>query len=381
MAVKAGALSVDSCQELAAEQLQVLHNRLQNLFLSPPRGLKGLLGGKNKEPAPKGLYLYGDVGRGKSMLMDLFFEGAPQAAKHRVHFHAFMQEVHQAIHAWRQLSPGARRRHPDFVRDAGDDPIRPVAQGIAKGARLLCFDELQVTDITDAMILGRLFEALFAQGVVVVATSNRAPDALYEDGINRQLFLPFIDLIKARMDVLHLEGRQDHRLTLGSRGQVYHAPLGQAAEVAMNAAWAELTGGAPESPQSLLVQGRMLNVPRATGGAARFSFIDLADQPLAAADYLAIATRYHTVLIDHIPVMDKDRRNEAKRFVTLIDAFYEAGVNLICSAAAAPHALYPAGDGSFEFSRTASRLIEMQSAAYLATSHVCSDDLRAFSPS
>ncbi len=374
--VGAGALSADPCQELAAEQLQMLHNRLANLSQTPLRGLKDFLSGKNKEPVPRGLYLYGDVGRGKSMLMDLFFDGAPVEKKRRVHFHAFMQEVHRAIHAWRQMTVAVRRRHPDYVREAADDPIRPVAKGIAQQARLLCFDEFQVTDITDAMILGRLFEALFCQGVVVVATSNRAPDALYEDGLNRQLFTPFIDLIKERMDVLHLEGRRDHRLNLGGGLQVYHAPLGPAADAGLDAAWAEITGSASECSEDLPVQGRLVTVARAAGGAARFSYSDLAERPLAAADFLAIAARYHTILIDCIPVMDKTRRNEAKRFVTLIDALYEARVKVICSAAAAPRALHPSGAGAFEFARTASRLIEMQSAAYLAADHVRSEDLR-----
>lgn len=364
--VSAGVLSMDPCQELAAEHLQVLHNRLANLSPPPPRGLKSLLGGKTREPVPRGLYLYGAVGRGKSMLMDLFFEGAPVTAKRRMHFHGFMLETHSALHAWRHMTPGARRRHPDYVREAGDDPLQPVAHGIAQRARLLCFDEFQVTDIADAMILGRLFEALFDAGVVVVATSNRAPDALYEDGLNRPLFIPFIELIKRRMDVLHLEGGSDHRLTMGGRDQVYFAPLGPEADAAMEAAWAGLINGRPARAQSLRVQGHALHVPVAAGGAARFRFADLAGLPLGAADYLALAARYSHVFIDGIPVLDADRHNEARRFVTLIDALYEARVHLVCSAAAAPQALYRAGAGAFEFARTASRLIEMQSDAYLA---------------
>jgi cell division protein ZapE len=345
-----GRIRPDGGQRLAVEKLQLLHQRLIGYIPARPRMVaRGLLGfGRKAAKADtplSGLYLYGGVGRGKSMLMDLFFDGAPPARKRRVHFHAFMQEVHAGIHA---------------ARESGvDDPIRPVAAEIAEGAWLLCFDELQVSDITDAMILGRLFEALFAQGVVVVATSNRHPDDLYKHGLNRASFLPFIAMLKDRLDIHELESPVDHRLRGLAGKQHYFAPLDGAAAAAMDAAWGDLTEGAAAAPLTLAAQGRTVTLPKAAEGAARASFEELCARPLGPADYLALAGAVHTLLIDDVPRLSRANNNEAKRFVTLIDALYEARTRLILSAAAPPQQLYVEGEGAFEFERTASRLIEM----------------------
>lgn len=358
--VEAGTLTADPDQERAARALTELSERLR----SWKPGATSLFG--KPKPAPRGLYLWGGVGRGKSMLMDLFVETAPVASKRRAHFHEFMQEVHARIGRWRSLTPGQRRRQPEHVRGAGEDPIPPVARGLAGEARLLAFDEFHVTDIADAMILGRLFERLFAEGVTVVATSNRHPDDLYRDGINRQLFLPFIDLLKTRLDVMELDGGVDHRLRQLEAAPVYYAPLGAEADHAMDQAWDRLTSGAVPQRCTLDVQGRQLVVEREIAGVARFSFAELCARPLGPADYLALAERFHTVLLDRVPKLSPDKRNEAKRFVTLIDALYEARTKLVMSADAEPDDLYPAGDGAFEFERTASRLMEMRTHDYLA---------------
>ncbi|HEX3756038.1 MAG TPA: cell division protein ZapE [Rhizomicrobium sp.] len=309
-----------------------------------------------KAPASKGLYIWGDVGRGKTLLMDLFLEEAEIAKKRRAHFNAFMTQTHARIHAERQSG-------------GGDDPIAAVARLIAGEARLLAFDEFQVSDVADAMILGRLFERLFAEGVVIVATSNTAPDRLYEGGLNRQLFLPFIAEIERRMEVIELNGSTDYRLQHLSGLDVYLTPLGRAADAGMEAAWKRLTAGAKARPAILTVLGRKLTVPLTARGVARFSFDELCAQPLAAPDYLAIAQDFHTVLIDHIPVLSPQMRNEARRFVVLIDTLYDEGVKLICSAAAPPDALYPEGDGADAFRRAASRLAEMRSEDYLRKGH------------
>tara|TARA_R110002126_G_scaffold29585_2_gene97556 strand:- start:1737 stop:2882 length:1146 start_codon:yes stop_codon:yes gene_type:complete len=358
--VGSGVLSADADQERAARLLTALSQRLQDW--TP--GAKTLFG--KTRPAPRGLYLWGGVGRGKSMLMDIFVDTAPVEARRRAHFHEFMQDVHARIGAWRGLSDSERRRRPEYVRGTGDDPIPPVARALAQQARLLAFDEFQVSDIADAMILGRLFDRLFEEGVVVVATSNRHPDDLYLDGLNRQLFLPFIEELKSRLDLVELNGGVDHRLRQLEAAPVYYAPLGPDAEAAMNAAWARLTQGATPQHCVLDIQGRQLRVEREVAGVARFSFEELCARPLGAADYLAIAARFHTVLLDGVPELQRDKRNEAKRFVTLIDALYEARTKLVMSADAQPADLYPQGDGAFEFERTASRLIEMRSHEYLA---------------
>ena len=358
--VEAGALSADPDQERAARALSELSARLADW----KPGARNLFG-KVKTP-PRGLYLWGGVGRGKSMLMDIFVDTVPVASKRRVHFHEFMQGVHARIGRWRSLTRAERRRQAEYVKGAGEDPIPPVARSLAWEARLLAFDEFQVTDIADAMILGRLFEHLFAEGVVVVATSNRYPDDLYRDGINRQLFLPFIDLLKQRLDMLELDGGIDHRLRQLKAAPVYYCPLGADADHAMDLAWERLTSGAAPQRCVLDVQGRELVAERAVAGVVRFSFRELCARPLGPGDYLAIAGRFHTVLLDRVPRLSPDKRNEAKRFVTLIDTLYEARSKLVMSADAQPDALYPAGDGAFEFERTASRLIEMRTHDYLA---------------
>lgn len=358
--VEAGGLSPDPEQERAAEALTDLAGRLSNW--RPDR--KSLFG--KREPAPRGLYLWGGVGRGKSMLMDLFVENAPVAPKRRAHFHEFMQDVHARITAWRKLSAEERRKRPEHVRGAGDDPIPPVAKAIAATARLLAFDEFQVTDIADASILGRLFEQFFQRGVVVVATSNRHPDDLYKNGLNRQRFLPVIEMLKERLDIMELDGGTDFRLRQLEAAPVYYTPLSADAELAMNKAWDRLTSGAVPQHCVLDVKGRSLTVEREAAGVARFTFLELCARPLGPADYLTLADRFHTVLLEYVPKLSPDKRNEAKRFVTLIDALYEARTKLVMSADAEPVDLYPDGDGAFEFERTASRLVEMRTHDYLA---------------
>ena len=352
-----GAMTPDPAQAEAVERLDRLATSL-----SGPRGWLG----RGPRTTARGIYLWGGVGRGKSMLMDLFFEAVAVREKRRVHFLDFMQETHAFIFAWRKLPPHERKRSQAYVHSAGDDPIAPAAKHIADRASLLCFDEFHVTDIADAMILGRLFEQLFERGVVVVATSNRKPSDLYTDGINRQLFLPFVKRLEDEMDVIELKAARDYRLDRLTVAPVYYCPLGATADAAMDAAFVRLTAGVAVTPDSLDVQGRQLIVPAQAVGVARFSFGELCARPLGAGDYLAIARHYHTLLIDHAPQLSADRRNEAARFVTLIDALYEAKTKLVMSAAAEPDDLYVAGDGSFEFQRTASRLHEMRSADYLA---------------
>lgn len=355
-----GQLTADADQERAAVKLTELQARLKSW-----RPEKKPLFGKPKPP-PIGLYMWGGVGRGKSMLMDLFIETAGVRPRRRAHFHEFMQDVHRRIAGWRALTPAQRKRQPHYVRGAGDDPVPPVARALSREARLLAFDEFQVTDITDAMILGRLFEHMFDEGVVVVATSNRHPDELYKDGINRQLFVPFIDLLKTRLEVFELNGGVDHRLRQLQAAPVYYCPLGMDAELSMDRAWERLTQGAVPQHCMLEVQGRELHIHREAAGVARFSFEELCARPLGPADYLTIAANFHTVLLENVPRLQRDKRNEAKRFVTLIDALYEARTKLVMSADAQPRDLYPDGDGAFEFERTVSRLMEMRSEAYLA---------------
>ncbi|HTK36152.1 MAG TPA: cell division protein ZapE [Caulobacteraceae bacterium] len=355
----AGEIAPDGAQAAAVEALSRLEGEL-NAAGEPGFGLSFF---RKREPAARGVYLHGPVGRGKSMLMDLFFDSAPVARKRRAHFHAFMAEVHADIDAWRRGDAAERKAR--FGTNKGDDPIAPTAGRIAETARLLCFDELHVTDIADAMILGRLFEALFAAGVTLVATSNRAPDDLYAGGINRQLFLPFIAMLKERMEVVRVGGPKDFRLDRLKGAQVYFSPLDSAQEAAFDALWRDLLDGAEETGATVEVLGRKLRLPHAAGGCLRSSFISLCGQALGSQDYLALAQRFHTVFLENVPRLSADKRNEAARFVTLIDALYEARTKLVTLAEAEPDDLYPAGDGAFEFERTASRLQEMRSADYV----------------
>jgi cell division protein ZapE len=349
--VAEGKLTGDPEQEAVAAAL----DRLAYALAGYEPDKKSFLGlGKPPTP-PRGLYIHGPVGRGKSMLMDMFFATVDFAPKRRTHFHDFMGRVHRDVKHWRDSEPG--------------DPIPRVAAAIRAETALLCFDEFQVSDITDAMILGRLFDALFDLGVVVVATSNRHPRELYENGINRQLFLPAIDLIETRMQVLKLDGPIDYRLARLERSRVYFTPPGKDADAALNEIWHDLTGVARGAPGELEILGRKLAVPEQSKGVARFTFDELCATALGAQDYLALADNFHALILRGIPQLTADQRNEAKRFVTLIDALYERSVKLVCSAAAAPADLYRAGDGTFEFERAASRLMEMQTPDYLARLH------------
>ena len=372
-------LRADPDQERAAQRLDQLAAELAawEPKAASTSWLGKLFGGK---PAagkpPRGLYMWGSVGRGKSMLMDLFHDNVAISPKRRVHFHEFMLEVHEMIHEYRQLDEAGRRAR--FGKQAGDDPMPPIAAKIAENARLLCFDEMQVTDVADAMILGRLFTELFRNEVVVVTTSNRPPRDLYKNGLNRQLFLPFIDLLEATLDVETLNGPTDYRLDRLGGMPVYYVPNGPEATAKLSEAFFRLTDYPVEDrahvpTETLTVQGREIFVPKALKGVAVFSFKRLCANPLGAADYLAIAQRYHTVIIVGIPKLGPENRNEAKRFVTLIDALYEYRVKLLCAADELPHELYTEGDGAFEFERTVSRLMEMQSADYMAKGHGLAD--------
>lgn len=347
--VEEGVLSPDPAQ---AEVLIALERLERDL------ARRGLFG---RPPEVKGIYLYGPPGRGKSMLMDLFYSATPEPRKKRAHFHAFMARIHDLVRQWREGD--SKSRKTVFGTHKGDDPIPPIAKLIASEARLLCFDELQVTDIADAMILGRLFEALFEDKVVLAVTSNRAPEDLYKNGINRQLFTPFIDIIRDRCEVVQTAGARDWRLDRLSSAQVWHTPDDRAG---FEALWRELKGGEPEEPTHLTVLGRDVVVERTVGAMARASFADLCGRPLGPQDYLAIAERFHTLFLEDVPILGPANHHEARRLVTLVDALYEAKTKLIVLAAARPEALYTEGVGAFEFERTVSRFNEMQSRDWLA---------------
>jgi cell division protein ZapE len=368
--VSSGEIERDSAQRSVASAFTTLEDRLVGYRPASKQNLLGRLFGNGKRAEPvKGLYVHGDVGRGKTMLMDLFFDSSPVEHKRRAHFHEFMADVHERIHGFRQgIASGA-------ISDT--DPVVLTAGTIFEEAWLLCFDEFHVTDIADAMILGRLFSRLFELGTVVVATSNVSPDDLYKGGLNRGLFLPFIAQLKSRMDVALLDARTDFRLEKLAGVKMWHVPANEAADDALDLAWAKLTSGARGVPLDITIKGRRLHIPRAARGVARFSFKELCETPLGASDYLRIAHDYHSVVLDHVPVMQYENRNAAKRFITLIDTFYDNAVKLVASADADPITLYRAEDGVEvnEFKRTSSRLIEMGSESYLALPHGSRDRL------
>ena len=340
--VDAGRIETDPAQEAVLPEF----TRLAQALSAPAR--KGGFFSRKSPETPRGLYLWGGVGRGKSMLMDLFHANVKvEGGARRVHFHAFMQEVHAAIGRARKTGT--------------DDAIRPVADDIAKDLRLLCLDEMQIGDITDAMIVGRLFERLFEGGVAVVTTSNRPPDDLYKDGLNRNLFLPFIELLKDRMEVVELTSPRDCRQDRIAGADTYFSPADAQARQSVGDLWEKLTGGGPEETLTFEVSGRTVEVPHYASGVARAGFWDLCGKPLGAADYLALAERIRVLMLENVPRLGAENYNEAKRFVTLIDALYEARRRLVMSAADVPESLYVEGSGSFEFERTASRLREMQS--------------------
>jgi cell division protein ZapE len=363
--IAAGKIEADPGQAMLAAQLTALAHRLDQRRLARKSSSLGWLFGKREQAGPplKGLYVCGEVGRGKTMLMDLFFAASVVKRKRRVHFHEFMADVHERVHVFRQdIKNGALLEL---------DPIQRAAAAIAEETWLLCFDEFHVTDIADAMILGRLFTRLFELGVVVVATSNLAPGELYKDGLNRGLFLPFIALLQRHSEVVRLEARIDFRLEKLTGMPTWYVPANAIADAALDDAWRRLAGEHAGSPHELVVKGHIVRVPKAAMGVARFSFDDLCAQPLAATDYLKIAHEFHTVVLDRIPVMEHARRNEAKRFIILIDTFYDHAVKLLASAQAQPDRLYRGSEGFEvqEFKRTASRLIEMRSQSYLGLPH------------
>ena len=349
----AGDLHADAAQLAALAILQKFAERLEHYDPKPPSLWARLFA----PPAPlHGLYIYGDVGRGKSMLMDLFFDHAPVAKKRRVHFHQFMLEIHERLHRLQE--------------EEAPDILPRVALEIAKDAPLLCFDEFHVGNIADAMILGRLFEALFAASVVVVSTSNWPPEELYKNGLQRERFLPFIDLIETHMDVFHLDGAVDHRFEQTQKLPSYFHPLGEASTHRLQETFFHLTDNADPEPMTLPVQGRTLRITHAAKGVGFFNFDELCVAALGSADYLEIARCLHTVLIDGVPRMSDERRNETMRFINLIDALYEAKVKLYLAAEMPPENLAPPGELNFPFQRTLSRLMEMQGEEYRKKGHL-----------
>jgi cell division protein ZapE len=357
-----GSLAADPAQAVAADRLQDLWERLRGYDPKPIPAGGGLLSRlvyrrHAEEYIPIGLYLVGEVGRGKSMLMDLFFDTAMVERKQRVHFHRFIQDVHGRIHAW-------KKAHPDVA-----DPIPPLADQIAADSALLCFDEFQINDIADAMILGRLFQALFDRGVVVVTTSNTAPDELFKGQPGRDAFLPFIGLIKQRLEVLVMEGGRDYRRERMRGLRTWLVPADEMSRDELDRAFLRLTGGSAIRPVSLMVMGRELIVPLASDGVARFEFDFLCNTALGAGDYLAIATHFHTLVLDGIPRLSPENYDQARRFIVLVDTLYDQRVKLIASADAAPDQLYQRGVNAKMFERTASRLDEMQSEDWLGLAH------------
>ncbi len=363
--VAAGEIEADPAQARLAGRLAALEGRLEQRLLAQKSSSLGWLFGRksNHEPPLKGLYIHGEVGRGKTMLMDLFFTTSRVGQKRRAHFHEFMADVHERVRDFRHKIK--------FGEIADTDPILLTADQIASETTLLCFDEFHVTDIADAMILGRLFTRLFERGVTLVATSNVAPEDLYKDGLNRALFVPFIRLLQRNVDVVRLDARTDYRLEKLEDVAIWHVPADEEAEVALNMAWQRLTGLLQGEPRDIHLKGRVLRAPEAAKGVARFAFAQLCEQPLGPNDYLRLAREFHTLIVDNVPVMDFPQRNAAKRFIILIDTLYDNAVKLIASAAAEPQELYVADQGyeANEFKRTASRLIEMRSGDYLALPH------------
>jgi cell division protein ZapE len=358
--VEDGAVRADTAQMNAVARLQTLADEIEPYAMQ--MGRSGWLARlqHRRLPTPRGVYLHGGVGRGKTMLMDLFYQYAAIENRKRIHFHAFMLEVHDRVHCFREAARAGKVR-------ADADPLKALARVIVDQAWLLCFDEFHVSNIADAMILGRLFEALFEQGVVVVTTSNRPPADLYKGGLQRELFLPFIDLIERRLDVVELDSGIDYRLERMRSFDTYLTPLGPETDARLESAFADLIAGAEAKPWHVMVQGREVRFPRMADGVLFAGFADLCERPLGSADYAAIADRCHTVVLGGIPRLGPQRHNEAHRFVTLIDTLYEHKVNLVCSADAPPEALYAEGTGAFEFQRTVSRLIEMQSDDYISS--------------
>ncbi len=355
-------LDADPEQEHVAVRLDGLFEALRRKQAHGsrrPTGLSRLLGlAASSPPRPRGLYIVGEVGRGKSMLMDLFFASAPVARKRRVHFHRFMQDVHSRLYAM-------KRAHPDIT-----DPIPPLARAVSSEACLLCFDEFQVNDIADALILGRLFDALFASGVVVVATSNTRPEDLFQNRPGRDAFKPFIATLRREMDTVSLDGPRDYRRG-GVRGlATWHVPADARADARLDAAFKRLSQGAPTASVTLKVMGRAIRVEQAAGPVARFDFDDLCGRPLGAGDYLALASRFSVLMLDAIPRLGPENFDVARRFIVLVDALYEQKAKLVASAADRPDRIYQRGEGAQAFERTASRLEEMQTQLYLDLPHL-----------